>query len=196
MPQKVTIREFLAAREIINSQEKYFPSVKKNQHWKYETVQVLRPLEVTDLFSFGAISRDGLISFNPGLTTNTLKGLEVIPPNYVLRVPDGKSKHFYARLKRIPEHKREAAAHKVSTKYIAKGKESIQRIAKLFGISGDDLSEKMGKPLTYQPKGPLLIRSQFHLFSPLLEINQNILETFASTKTLEKPAEIGRVKGK
>jgi len=179
--------EFLAAREILLHQEKYFPDVKKERAWTYQTVQVLRPVLATDLVRFDVIGTDSLIALNPGLTKHTVLGNEVIPPEYALRIPPGRSKSFYQQIKKIPDTRRSAAAHKISSKYMAKGRESLRRIARIFGISAEFLSERMGKPLDYQPLGPVLIRSQAHLFSPLLEINQNMLSASAT-----KPKEINQ----
>jgi hypothetical protein len=69
-------------------------------------------------------------------------------------------------------------------------KETLYTIARRFGISPDSLSQKMGKPLHYQPNGTVLIRSQAHLFSPLLEINRGMLSVLTTRKVLESPSEI------
>ncbi|HXW52558.1 MAG TPA: transglycosylase SLT domain-containing protein, partial [Myxococcota bacterium] len=174
--------EFLAARDIMLNQKKHFPELEKELAWKYRTVEVLRPVAATDLFQFEAISKDTFIKLNPSLTKYTVAGHEVIPPNYVLRVPHGKSGYFYQQIKKIPQQKRNAASYKISSKYVAKGRESLSWIAKLFGVSSSFLSEKMGKPIEYRPKGPVLIRSQSHLFAPLLEINQSMLSALAPNK--------------
>ncbi len=117
--------EFLAAREVLHNQKKYFPSIEKDAAWKYRTVQVLRPVEATDLFRFEVISQENLMKLNPSLTKHTITGHEVIPPEYVLRVPHGMSHYFYQQIKKIPEQKRTAAGFKISSKYIAKGKNRL-----------------------------------------------------------------------
>jgi membrane-bound lytic murein transglycosylase D len=177
--------EFLAALDTLQNQEKYFPGVKKESRWEYEIVRVLRSVETTDMISVNAIRHHDLTTLNPGLTKRTIAGHEVIPPEYALRVPKGKSNHFYSQLKKILSSKRNKAGLKVSTKHRARGKETLYAIAKRFGVSPDFLSKKMGKPLNYQPKGTVLIRSQTHLFSPLDEINRGMLSAFASHENVK-----------
>ncbi len=182
--------EFLAALDTLRNVETYFPGLKRETRWEYEVVQVQRPIIVDDMISVSAISRESLATLNPGLTRFTMSGSEVIPADYALRVPKGKSTQFYSHLKRVSTTKRNAAALKISSKYQARGKESLNTIAKIFGVSAENLSERMGKPLDYRPKGSILIRSQFHLFSPLLEINKGMLAALPSGQALEKPPEI------
>jgi membrane-bound lytic murein transglycosylase D len=181
--------EFLAAYDTLQNQEKYFPKVKKEGQWKYDIVQVLRPLDVHDMVSVGALSHNDLIALNPGLTERTIAGLEVIPPEYSLRVPRGKSKHFYSRIKKIQNNKREAAGLKVSAKHKVRKNETLYTIAKRFGIFPDSLSKRMKKPLDYQPKDVVLIRSGDHMFSPLLEINKGMLSALEASKLVENPSE-------
>lgn len=177
--------EFLAALEIYENYEKYFPGLVKEPRWEYELVQVARPVGPTDLVSTKAINIDDLIRLNPSLTSRTVGGHEVIPPDYALRVPKGRAKHFYDRLKKVPGTTRKAAELKISSKIVARGKETLYKIAKRLGISANFLSEKMGKPLDYQPKGAINIRSQAHLFSPLLEINKVMFSAMPASRTAE-----------
>jgi membrane-bound lytic murein transglycosylase D len=182
--------EFLAALDTLRHQEKYFPGVKKESRWEYEFVQVQRPVLVDDLILAKAVSKEDLTRLNPGLTKWTISSAEVIPADYALRVPKGHSAKFYAQVKGIPLNKRSAAGLKVSSKYQARGNKNLAAIAKLFGISAERFSDRMGKPLGYLPKGALLIRSGDHLFSPLLELNRQMLSSLGSGQILEKPAEI------
>lgn len=171
--------EFLAARDTILNQEKYFPGLKKESRWQYELVHVDHAVDVTDLYSLKAISREDLASLNPSLTRRTLNGQEVIPSNYHIRVPKKKGSHFYAQLKKVPANRRKAALNKISVKYLARGRESIAQIARNFGVHPMFLSERMGKPLNYQPKGAVIIRSQAHRFSSLSDINKQLVSSFS-----------------
>lgn len=156
--------EVVAAIDTLRNQQTHFPGLEKEKPWKYELVKILRPAHVEDLFAVNAVSKADLIRLNPSFTKNTLNSVEVIPPNYELRIPKGTSKDFYARVKKIANGRRDAASVKISTKYVARGRESLNYIAKLFGVSPTFLSERMKKPLDYKPKGPVIIRSQSHLF--------------------------------
>jgi membrane-bound lytic murein transglycosylase D len=172
--------EFLAALDTLKNHVKYFPKLKKDEICKYDLVQIKRPLAIDDMISAGAIAKEDLLLYNPGLTKRTMLGQEVIPKDFVLRVPNNKGKHFYDRLKTIPHTKREKAGLKVSSRYTAKGKENLSYIAKIFGISAEFLSQKMNKPLRYRPKGAVLIRSQAHLFTPLPGLTKSMPSVVAS----------------
>lgn len=178
--------EFLAARDIFIDHKKYFPNLEKEEPWRYQLVQVLRPVDVQDLKKVGAVDPKWLKSLNPGLSQRTISGHEVIPAQYSLRIPHGTSDRFYERLKRIPSKERRAAGYKISTKHRANGRESISTIAKLFGISADFLAKKMGnKSIGYRPsKGVVIIRSEDHLFSSLEEI-QNQMKDWRRQKGQE-----------
>jgi membrane-bound lytic murein transglycosylase D len=164
--------EFLAALDVYNQREKYFPEIKPDAPWRYEIVQVLKPVNITDLISARAFTKEELASFNPSLSKRTLEGHEVIPSNFTLRVPFGKSKHFYNKLKAIPKARRAQAEEKISFKYRANGKESLSLIARKHGLNEDFLIKKFKAKADYQPKGMLNIRSEAHLFSELDEITR------------------------
>jgi membrane-bound lytic murein transglycosylase D len=159
--------EFIAALDVYNQREYLFPEIKSETPWRYEIVKVTNPLEVGDLISAQAISKEELIKLNPSISKRTLSNKEVIPPSYFLRVPYGATKDFYAKLKRISPAKRKAAETKISTKYKSNGREKLSIIAKKHGISLDFLSKKLSVSATYCPKGTINIRSQAYLFSSL-----------------------------
>lgn len=174
--------EFLAALDVYNKSGQLFPEVKVDQPWRYELVQVMRPVEVADLFGTKALQKDELVRLNPSLSQRTVNGHEVLPPQYSLRVPVGKSDHFYKKLKLVPNNKRQSAEWKISTKYKTNGKESLSLIAQKHGISLEFLTKKLNESLSYRPKGTVIIRSQAHRFSQLKEIGQQIMAAFSSSK--------------
>ena len=94
-----------------------------------------------------------LMNLNPGLSKRTLDGHEVIPPNYAMRVPHGKSKHFYNKLKEIPKAKRAQAEAKISFKYKSNGKESLSTIARKHGLNENFLAKLFKASADYQPEG-------------------------------------------
>lgn len=180
--------EFLAALHVYTNREKYFPGLSADQPWNYELVQILRPIEVRDLVQSKAISKEHLAAYNPGLTRYTVDGHEVIPAQYTLRVPKGSSKIFYDRVKKIPESKREQAKWKISTKYHAKGNETLELIARKNGIFSNLLAGKLGQPVDYKPKkGAINIRSYFNGFTQLAKIAENIVATLSPAKIAANP---------
>lgn len=165
--------EFLAARDCLKNQDKYFPNAKKKeQRWQYELVQIKHPASAVDLIGYKVLSQENLSNFNPSLSKLTINGKEVIPADYSLRVPKGEAKKFYSLLKKVPDEKRKKAADMVSSTYKVRGKETIFSIAKKHGISADYLAEALKKPLNYQLKGSIKIRSQAHLYSQLSDVHK------------------------
>lgn len=179
--------EFLAALEVYSNHEIYFPDLLLEKPWDYELVQILRPIMVSDLFSSGAISKIELAYYNPGLTRYTINSEEVIPPEYTLRVPKAKAKLFYDSLKKIPTARREQAMWKISTKYQARGNESINYIAQKHGIIADLLANRLNQPLHYKPKGAINIRSYTYAFSQLKKVVESIFSPSSSSEVARKP---------
>lgn len=177
--------EFLAALDVYNNHERYFPGLTIDQPWNYELVQILRPVSVGDLLASGAINKNDLSFYNPSLTRYTINGQEVIPSDYSLRVPKGKSQYFYDRLKTVPAPRREEAKWKISTKYHAKGTETLDIIAKKHGIIAEFLTSKLGQPAHYKPKGAINIRSYSYGFSQLKKIAENIVAALTPAKIVE-----------
>lgn len=167
--------EFLAAMHVYDNHEKYFPGLTKDQPWNYDLVTIERPLNVKDLLASNAVSKDSLAGLNPSLSKDTVNGSEVIPPGYSLRVPKGKSKHFYEKLKTVPAPKREQAKWVISTRHKAKGNESLDAITRKYGLIDGFLSEKLGQAGSYKPKGVINIRSYGYKFSKLGELTKDIL---------------------
>lgn len=167
--------EFLAALDTIKHQDKYFPHIKKEARLVYDTVKVDKSIEVNDLLSLGVLSKEEFRKFNPAITNRTLAGHEVLPLGYSFRIPLGKSHDFYHKVKKIDHKKLQHAAQKISIKHKARPKETLLKIAKKYNILPTYLSEKLSKPLDYQPKGMINIRSEAHNFSSLISINNDVL---------------------
>ncbi len=179
--------EFLAALEVYINHEKYFPGLVLEKPWNYELVQILRPIAVNDLLASGALSKTELAYYNPGLTKYTINGQEVIPQEFSLRVPKGKAKFFYDRLKKIPSARREEAKWKISTKYHARGNESIDYIARKHGIIGALLGDLLKQPLHYKPKGAINIRSFTYAFSQLKKIVEDFIQPGPPSRVARTP---------
>jgi len=168
--------EFLAALDVYENEEFYFPGVVKDKPPAYELVQLQKPVLAIDLFKSQAITLEDLALLNPSLTKKTLQGKEALPREFSLRSPEGKAEHFYERIKKIDPKKRLAAEFMICKKYRANGRESIAKIASKNGISASFLAEKLNKPTSYKPKGTVLVRSHAHPFSQLKEIYKVVLE--------------------
>jgi len=193
--------EFLAALDVYNQRQKYFPDVKPEQPWRYEIVQLQKSVHIGDLISARALDKQELINYNPGLSKRTLEGHEVIPASYALRIPHGKSKQFYNKLKAIPKAKRDQAEQKISFKYRSNGKESLSAIARKHGLREEFLAKKLNTSIDYQPKGLINIRSQSHLFSELNEISKTYfaqakpVPALTPTKAASKPKKTAAATG-
>lgn len=171
--------EFLAALEVILDEKKYFPHVVKDKPKKYDLLELSKPVLPSELYRVKAITLEELADLNPGLTKKTLKGEEAIPARFSLRIPSGRKKQFNDQLKKISPAKMLLAQNKISERYKTNGRESLAKIAQKFGISALFLVDKLKKPISYKPKGTMLIRSGSYLFTGLKEIEDLIKKALA-----------------
>ena len=178
--------EFLAAKNILENEKKYFPNLIKDPAWKYEIVELKHPLRLTDIFAFKKITKEEIIKLNPSLSQRVLNGKEVLPTGFALRISVNKVKDFYDITNKIPVNQRINLTSLVSGKYRASGKESLHSIAKKNGISSEYLAQRFKKGEDYKPKGTILIRSVAHLFS---SIKQEFAEIFNKQAVAKNNAE-------
>jgi membrane-bound lytic murein transglycosylase D len=161
--------EFLAAKEVLDNEDKYFPGVKKEAAWKYEIIELVHPLKITDLFATQKFTKTEISQLNPSLSNRVLEGKEILPPKYALRIDPKKSKDFYSVINKIPVQKRINLTSLISSKYKASGRESLSLIAKKHGISKEYLAKRFKQGESYKPKGTIVIRSVAHLFTSIKE---------------------------
>lgn len=188
--------EFLAALHVYSNAQLFFPHVKPDAPWRYELVQIQKPVFAPDLVKVAAVTRQELADLNPSLTKETLDGKEVIPADFTLRVLPGKGKQFSMKLKKIAPARLKAAENKISLKYRANGREKLLTIARKHGVRPEFLAQKLKKMLDYRPTGTVIIRSEGYGFSQLQDIQRHIvagaqLTEIAQEEVRPKPAEGG-----
>lgn len=172
--------EFLAALNIIENIEKYFPKIELEKPWEYEFVEIARPVHVDDLKYFRVISEEVLRRLNP-----SIKG-RAVPSKYSFRVPIGQANSFYENIKKIPGLNRKKAGELVDKKYRANGRETIYKIALKNGVDADFLANRMGQDLDYKPKGTVMIRTGGFKFSSLINIAKDIVSEVNPEKIIKK----------
>ncbi len=177
--------EFLAAKEVLDNEEKYFPGVKKEDAWKYEVIELVHPLKITDLFATQKFTKTEISQLNPSLSSRALEGKEILPPKYALRIDPKKSKDFYNIINKIPVQKRINLTSLISSKYKASGRESLSLIAKKHGISSDFLAKRFKQGESYKPKGTIVIRSVAHLFTSIKEELNSIINKQSVAKNVK-----------
>jgi len=141
--------EFLAAVEIFDQHTKYFPEVSEAQPLRVVSYPIQRAIAASTLASRLGISVDELKEANYALLDPVWSGRASIPSGYTLRVPVG----FRERADRIfgsgagvsppgvPEPARIVPVSSIASEsaYTVKSGETLQSIARKFGVTPADL---------------------------------------------------------
>jgi membrane-bound lytic murein transglycosylase D len=152
--------EFLAALEIYDNPQKYFPGVEIEPPLKIAGFRLEKPLSVSYVLRELGISEEELRATNYALSSSIFSGKYKIPANYVLKVPI-KYQDRLARLK-TPEPSPPRSAPGSSTIYggqtytVRKG-DTLSSIAKKYGLSVTQLRDLNQLESDVVPIGKLLI---------------------------------------
>jgi len=160
--------EFLAALEVYQNANSYFPEINKANPWSYDIYTLPHPVFFSSLQKVPGL-KDYLMAFNPALTPEARKGKEVLPEGFKLRIPSGTQHLLTKRLKSLSQAERRRAEQKVRARHHANGRQNIFQIAKQHDISREFLAQRMGYALQKRPsRGTVIVlRSAGGEFSKL-----------------------------
>jgi membrane-bound lytic murein transglycosylase D len=142
--------EFLAAVEIFNDHERYFPEVREEPPLQVAAYRLTKPASAQTIASRLGIPTEDLKEANYGLLDPIWSGRAAIPAGYSLRVPIslreradrlfGGNDASYAAPPSQPEPRIVQASERPSgSLYTVKRGESIDSIARKFGIPTGDI---------------------------------------------------------
>ena len=97
--------EFIAAVEIYQLADKYFPDVKRDKPWKYEIIKLPKAMSVKDILAIKAIKRSWFKKHNPALTPRAHRGRELLPKGFTIRVPPKQKAKVEKKLAYVRKHK-------------------------------------------------------------------------------------------
>lgn len=143
---------FLAFLEVLKEPERYFPGARPHPPWRYDVVRLPFSVLATQLYEAGVITKKQLGALNPALTRAAREGKEVLPRGLSLRVPFGKGSEFLAGVLAFSADTRRAAERHVRRWHFASGRETIQQIARRYGVSAELLARTSGYSARQRPK--------------------------------------------
>lgn len=143
--------EFLAAVEIYEDYQRYFPGLRLHPEMRVRDYRIEKPVFITQVARTLGVDKDELVSANYALLPPVASGRKLIPAGYVLRVPIEASSNI-AKLDAIPAQPTVPVQPKdqsVSTVYggitytVRKG-DTLLSIAKRYQIRVEDLKSMNG----------------------------------------------------
>ena len=90
--------EFLAALEVDQHAEKYFPDLRREGPWYFDEIRIGRAARLADIGRATGIPRDELADLNLAFGTPITKGGGSIPAGTIVKVPPGKGKVLMASI--------------------------------------------------------------------------------------------------
>ena len=135
---------FRAVLDVLAAPEIYLKGVRQLSPWRYDVVRLPFPVLASQLTDSGAISAKDLESYNPALTRDARRGKELLPRGLPLRVPRGQGQSFLQTVLSMSDVERYRALDHVRSWHRAKGRRSLSRIARLYGVDVDVLAARNG----------------------------------------------------
>tara|TARA_B100000686_G_C16780376_1_gene971399 strand:- start:583 stop:2715 length:2133 start_codon:yes stop_codon:yes gene_type:complete len=80
--------EFLAALDIVQNQEKYFPGLQSDKPTKKKVITFRHYIDIQTAMRFFKMSRDEIKQYNPALRSPVIDGSKRIPRGFLFQVPD------------------------------------------------------------------------------------------------------------
>lgn len=161
--------EFLAALAIYRDAKEYLPDAEQASPWSYDVLTLANPAFLRDLTMHDHELSQSLAQLNPALTPEVVRGKEVLPTGFRLRVPKGERKQLIAKMNACPKAERRRAQQAVRARHRSNGRQTLAQIAGIYDVSDDQLSERMGiDPKKKLRRGTVVnIRSAESRFTPL-----------------------------
>ena len=125
--------EFVAAVEVFERREHYFPGVEPAPALEFEEYRVARYVPIADIAQGSDVALEELRALNPALDEDVFAGTLLVPRSYPLRVPAGSLANVEAAYAAIPDHRKRSSQLQVGYK-VRRG-DTLSRISRRFGTS-------------------------------------------------------------
>lgn len=142
---------FLAVVEILKEPHPAIRGVQKKGAWQYDVVRLPFPMTTPQLVAAAGIERAQFEVLNPALTDAAIAGRVVLPTGMSLRVPKGQGGAVVAKWSGMPGAERKKALALAAGTHSANGKQTIEQIAKSYGVAVDTLASTLGVDPSHKP---------------------------------------------
>ncbi|MDO8520142.1 MAG: transglycosylase SLT domain-containing protein [Deltaproteobacteria bacterium] len=127
--------EFLAAVHVYDREKFYFGELEKMPAVKYDIFIPEEPTDVRQLCLGVNVSEEALADLNPGLSEEVLEGEKLLPPGYIVRVPEELGPAF--ALEAINQGRMVAE----NGLHVVREGDSLESVASLYHVPVDRLRE-------------------------------------------------------
>ncbi len=142
---------FLAVNEILKEQHPNLKGVQRKPAWSYDVVRVPFPVLAPQLYATGVVDQKSFEALNPGLTDAATAGKVVLPTGISVRVPTGKGKDLATKVAALGKADRNKAMAMARGTHKATGKQTIEQIAKTYGMEAQTLASTLGVEASHKP---------------------------------------------
>ncbi len=145
--------ELMAAIEIEQNPQKYFPGIVIEKPWQFDEVKLANSTSIATLRKAIPVGEAELKQYNPGLLRSVFQGRRSIPAGYLVRLPKGTGSQFASKLKNtkvvsLEEGTKLASSYKPSrsssTRYRVRRGDTFSSIARRFGVGTKTLMSYNG----------------------------------------------------
>lgn len=132
--------EFLAALHVVKNKKKYFPDLKTDPPFVYDTVTLDHYYDFNNLASRLNMAPEKMSELNPSLRPTVLNGEKRIPKGFELKVPHRTGRVALAKLNQIPARFKFAEQKRTKWYKVKKG-DTLSTIARRFRTSVSKLCQ-------------------------------------------------------
>ncbi len=136
--------EFLAALEVYNDYRSYFPYLELDEPRHFETTRLSHSMSVSHIVNQLGTSKENLKDYNYALSKNVWSGRYKIPGGYNLNVPSEFSQNMASLKTAEPRGPTASSVYSANYSHKVRKGENLNKIAKKFGMSVNELKKING----------------------------------------------------
>jgi membrane-bound lytic murein transglycosylase D len=125
--------EFLAAAQVFENREHYFPGVNPKPAMAYDQFAPKAYVPIADLAERAGVPIAQMRELNPALTHQIWRGTLLLPAGYPLRVPQGATATFARAYEQLPAESK--SDRQTGIRYRVRAGDTLSRIASSYGTT-------------------------------------------------------------
>lgn len=123
--------EFLAALQVVQNKEKYFPGLRFKKPQKMSSVVFKDYVHVNSVMTYFGMTRDEILKYNPALRRPVISGQKRIPRGFTFQAPESKLSHLQTFYRKIPKGERHKSQIRSKWHTVRRG-DTLSGVAKRF----------------------------------------------------------------